>query len=36
MPQPEKDDAYDEIMAEINGLEKEFDQDLEIMKEKLK
>ncbi|KAF8348581.1 muts domain V-domain-containing protein [Amanita rubescens] len=36
MPQPEKDDAYDEIMDEIKGLEKEFDQDLETMKEKLK
>lgn len=36
MPQPEKDDAYDEIMAEITGLEEELDQDLETMKEKLK
>jgi len=36
VPQPEKDGAYDEIMAEIKGLENELEQDLETMKEKLK
>ncbi|KAF8694706.1 hypothetical protein AX14_001931 [Amanita brunnescens Koide BX004] len=36
VPQPGKDDAYDEIMTEIRDLEKELDQDLETMEEKLK
>ncbi|KAK2461207.1 hypothetical protein APHAL10511_006734 [Amanita phalloides] len=35
IPQPEKDNEYDNIMAEITGIENELDNDLEVMQKKL-
>lgn len=35
MPQDGKDDVYDEIMAEIGGLEEEFEGDLKKFEKKL-
>jgi hypothetical protein len=35
LPQAGKDDAYDEIMAEINGLEEDLEKELRKLEKKL-